>query len=154
MTRFIPVPQEKIECIRPLLDRARIEMNMAGRSNVDIFIQRLHASYEARHGAVYVDSLESPKHCVVLMHWPGFVTVGTLVAVVLVYSLPEHRKGMGAAKGMHQAIEAFANSVGAQRIIGSSWVFKGARPIDSFWTSGGYELQEKTYVKDLDDDLQ
>lgn len=145
--RLYPLPQSKLENLRSLFEQAQKEMNLAERGDVQAGLERIDAGYISRSMAVYVDDVEKPSHCIVLATWPGIVTKGLLVAVILIYSLPEARGNTEAINVMMSTIENFAKLNGAECILGSSWKYLGARPIDSLWTSHGYVEQETTYVK-------
>lgn len=147
--RLYPLPQSKLESIRPLLACAQEEMNLKERGDIQVCFERIEAGYVSRSMAVYVDNVEDPKHCLILATWPGIVTKGLLVAVILIYSMPNFRGDQEIVSTMMRTIENFAQIHGADSILGSSWKYLGARPIDSLWTSHGYVEQETTYVKIL-----
>ncbi len=144
--RLYPVPQSQLGVLAKLLESARKEMKMEKRSDVGYTLARVEDGYSTRSMAAYVDSLESPKHCLILATWPGIVTSGMVAVVVLIYSLPQERSPE-TAKVMMQTVENFARLNGANSILGSSWLYGCDKPIDSLWKSNGYVEQETTYVK-------
>lgn len=147
--RLYPLPQSKLENIRPILEASRVELNMTERGDVEVGLERIEAGYIGQYMGVYVDNIENPKHCTVIANWPGIVTRDSIAAVILIYSVPEERGNKEALAALLTTVENFARYHGAGCILGSSWQFRGARPIDVMWLANGYELQETTYVKIL-----
>lgn len=145
--RLYPVPQNKLSCLEALFNSARIEMKMEKRSDPAYTLARVEDGYDTRSMAAYVDSLQDPKHCLVLAILPGIVTNENIAVVILIYSAPEHRNNPDAVKALMETIENYARHERANSIMGSSWKYGCKRPIDSLWTSHGYTEQETTYVK-------
>jgi hypothetical protein len=145
--RLYPVPQGKLGCLEKLLETARKEMKVEKRSDVSYILARVEDGYSSRSMAAYVDSLESPSHCLILATWPGIITKGVIATVVLIYSLPEVRGNKEVLKTLMSTIENYARLSGADTILGSAWKYGCESPIDSLWKKYKYVEQETTYVK-------
>ncbi len=149
--RLYPVPQSQLSCVEKLLETARQESGpkMQKRMDVKYTLARVEDGYDSRRMAVYVDSLENPNHCLILAHWPGIMTKEDLVAVLLIYSSPEHRGNPEAVKTLLDTIESYAKISGADAVVGGAWLYDYDVNIESLWKSRGYVDQEKVFVKML-----
>lgn len=147
--RLYPVPQSKLGCIEPLFKAAAKEMGLSKRVDPLYSLARLEEGYDNRSLAAYVDSLESPSHCLILSNYQGQVLKGTIAFVRLIYSLPEKRGDRGIIKTMMATIENYARLHGAISVSGSSWKLSGGLHIDALWKSFGYTEQEVIYTKQL-----
>jgi hypothetical protein len=145
--RLYPVAHSQIDKVKPLFAQAHSEMITQPRNTLEQALRSLEQGYENRTVAVYVDNLDSPKHCVALALVPGFMVEGLMVVVLLIYSIPEERGLKEVLDSQHMTIDNYAKIHGASTIIGSSWEYKGSRGIAAMWKSRGYEKQEVTYVK-------
>lgn len=145
--KFYPLPQSKLSNIQKILATADAELVSQRGTSVEHVMSSVEKGYNNRTVGVYVDDLEDPKHCLILALVPGFYVEGLMVVVLLIYSVPEERGNKEALDTMHLTIENYAKIHGAETILGSSWVYKGSRGIDSMWQSRGYEKQEVAYVK-------
>jgi len=148
--RLYPLTESKIDNISEIVRSAHAELKLGSRATVKSSLDSVKAGYASRSMAVYVDSVEQPKHCLVLATMPGIATDGLLVAVILIYSLPEHRADPSVTKAMMETIENYSKLNGASCILGSSWKFGGTKGIDALWKANGYVPQETVYVKLLE----
>jgi len=147
--RLYPLPESKLDNIRPLFDEAHSEMEAPKLANVDQVMRSVHAGYEGRTLALYVDDINSPKHGVMLTTVPSILMEGLSVIVLWIYSTPEERGNKEKLDVMHTLIDTFAQVNMAGSVIGSSWVYGGSRGIDKMWEAYGYQRQENTYIKEF-----
>lgn len=147
--KMIPVPQSSLEALLPFFAPIIGEMNLTGRIDVREWMEVLGRGYLSKSLDVYVDSLENPKHCLVMSRMLGGVDRGIIAVVRLIYSVPEERGNREATELMLQTIDNYAKIHECSVVLASSWKYKGARPIDSLWIGNGFEVQETTYIKTL-----
>ena len=147
-----PLPQTKISVLRPVLETAIKELGIEDRTTVDFLINRIGMGYTARSINAYVDDVEEPKHVLVLEHSHGGVTDEKMVEVRFIYSEESERGDAEAVKAFDEQITTFCEFFNPDVILGSSWVYRGARRIDALWTSLGFEKQEIVYIKRLNTD--
>lgn len=147
--RLYPLPESKLDVVWPLLDRVAEEMDTPKLASADQLKQSIARGYENKIMAVYVDNLESPKHCLVLSVTPAVIYEGLVAMVHLVYSVPEERGLPDMTAAMHRTIENYAKFHKAGLILAASWKYGNSRPIDQFWTARGYQTQETLYVKEV-----
>ena len=140
------VPKAEFFKLKNLLDIIAKEMN--GPITAAEAVVNLDRAATGKYLKIFSDNVDDPKHCLVLAHYPGLVHSGFLCAVIMMYSLPQHRN-QASLDEMHAITEKYALEHSCDRILGSAWKYKGARGIDSMWLSKGYEIQENVYVKNL-----
>jgi hypothetical protein len=145
--RLYPVPESKLSVVEALIEQAFSETPQQPRATLRRAKEQLRNGYGSHTMAAYVDNLSSAKHCLILMHVPGFLTEGTTVVTLLVYSVPEERGPLEYVNTFHRTIDNFVFAKGANTSLGSSRLLDKSRGIESFWKAGGYKEQETTFVK-------
>lgn len=147
--RLYPLPQSKLESLRPIFQALQIEQNMLDRTDLEATFERLEEGYLNHVMAAYVDNVDSPKHCLILGNFPTLFTHERYASVLLIYSAPEERGSRGVLKALLDTIDNFARFHGLSTIKASSWKYRGSRSIDALWKRHGYEVQETVYLKSL-----
>ena len=89
--RLYPLPESKLDNIRPLFDKMDAEMVTPKLANVDHVMRSVRAGYDSRTLSVFVDDVQEPKHGVMLTTVPSIWMEGLSVAVLWIYSTPEER---------------------------------------------------------------
>ena len=149
MITLKPLKKEQFECLRRVFELRVAESNMAERVSVDDIFRKLSTGYDTRCMGAYVDNPDNPQHVLVMGHYPGLLTQGTVASVFLIYSMPEARGDTGAVDVMATTAENYARLNGCETLMGSSWVLGGARPTDALWKHYGFEEQERIFIKRL-----
>jgi hypothetical protein len=149
MISLKPVPESRLDVIRPLLQSSIEESGLAELSDVNDLMAKIQRGYGNRCMGVYVDDLEKPQHLLILAHMPGLATKALAAFILRIYTLPEARGDTAAFDVMLATAENYARLHGAESLMGSSWIFRGARDISALWKHYGFEPQENTFVKYL-----
>ena len=144
-----PVPQSKIGIVKPLLASSIEESNLKDLSDVDDLMAKLNRGYDTRCMGIYVDDLDAPKHLLIMSHMPGLALKATVAFVLRIYSLPEARGDTSAVDVMMATAENYARLNGAEAIMGSAWIYRGALDISPLWKFYGFEPMENTFLKQL-----
>lgn len=139
------LPPDEFFKIRELGKEVVKEMN--GRLTADEAIMKYHRAATAGCLKIFVDS-DTPKHLLVVSHFPGNVDSGFVCAVNLIYSTPSERTAEALNK-MRAIYHKYAKENLCEHILGSSWEYKGSRAIDAIWLEDGFTKQETVYVKEL-----
>jgi hypothetical protein len=142
-----PLPQNKIQNLRSLLERAIPDMHAEERISVDDAITNLRHGYNMRIMDAYVDSVDAPTRIIVFSRMPSFATNELYALVQFMWAPPEQRGDEAVQKEFEEQIEAYSGLFLNHASVGSSWVFRGSHPSGQFWKKNGYELQEEIWVK-------
>lgn len=148
-----PIPQDKLnEVLIPIFKEGIEDVAIAHRTSPEYCVGNVEKGYEARAIAAYVDDLESPKCCLVVAMGRSPVLDENLSIIYRIWVRPDLvavREGVALSKEMAKTFEAYAEMNGADGILASSWVYRNAPDIGSFWEKLGFEIQEKIYIKHL-----
>lgn len=146
---LVPVPQSKLPILTPIF-AARIEEGKASeRVTVEKLNENILACYKAHSKGAFVDSLDDPKHCVIIGTIESLITDERTAFVSLLYSDPDERGDKEALTAMKSCIENYATMAGANAILISSWVFRGCKDISPLLANWGFEPQEIAHIKIL-----
>lgn len=151
-----PIPQTKLhEVLTPIFEQRIAESNAEGRATVEHALTQLLAGYASLSISAFVDDLENPKSCLIVGLATSYALLGPMAVVHLLWVAPEHR-GDAAAEiaDMFKTAEGYASMNGALYIQGASWVYQGAEGMDALWGRQGFDLQEKVFVKLLNEEEQ
>jgi hypothetical protein len=143
-----PLKREQFDCLVPILQRRLEESGIADITSPEYAISKLESAYDMRAAGVYVDDEKSPKHCLIMSHFPGGMFEGVVAYINLIYTVPEERGDGASMKTMLRTAENYARLNGARFLQGSSWM-RGGKSTDSMWLEDGYILQEKTFIKPI-----
>ena len=144
-----PLLTSELDCLVPMLECSISESNLQGKCAVPDMMAKLQRGYESRCMGAYVDNKESPKHVLIMCHHPGLAMQGTVATILRIFTMPEARGETEAVDVMVKTAENYARLHGASVLLGSSWIFRGARSIDALWTHYGFEPQERIFSKTL-----
>lgn len=144
-----PLPASQFDCLRDLIGKRIVESNLQKRSTVDDAIITLTRGYDGRFMSAYADNFENPQFCLIMAHFPGMATAGTIAHISLMWVDPAHRGDAEALEVLFQTAENYARLNGADVLVGTSWLYRGSKGTDSLWLKKGYEVQETQYVKHL-----
>jgi GNAT superfamily N-acetyltransferase len=146
-----PIPQDRLkEILTPLAELFRNEANMDERAIVEYAVGYVNDGYESRTVAAFVDNLDKPQSCLVLKTGRSWMHPATACIILTVWVHPDARGNSTALRtDMMKTAEAFARLNGCESIYGSSWVYLGHEDISALWSSQGFDLQEKLFVKSL-----
>lgn len=144
-----PLRKEQFDCLRLLLQTRLEESNLTERTSVDFILSKLETLYGMHSAGAYVDDFDSPKHCLLMTHFPSSLVPGVVAYVSLIYSMPEARGDAKAVDVLFETAENYARLNGAIAVSGSSWIFRGSKGTDALWKSRKYEAQETVYLKTL-----
>lgn len=147
--RLIPLPESKLESLRPICERVKTEYSFGDTYSPEQAFLVVQSGYENRRLAVYVDNVDDIKHCVIMTHSVSMISEGVTAYVLFIYSVPEHRGSQESLDAMKQIVEGYAQVQGASKISGSSWVLFNHKSMDALWKKWGYQPQETVYSKFL-----
>jgi len=145
--RLIPVPQSRLAILAPLMADRIVEAKLSDRITVEEANASLLEGYTTHSKAAYVDSIEDPKHCVIMGCYKAILTRGNMASVHLIYSKPEHRDNPEALAAMKGTIEGYASLVGASVIVVSDWIYKDSPSTSSLWKRWGFEAEQTLFIK-------
>lgn len=146
---LVPLRKDQLDCLRAIIQTRLEESNLTTLTSVDFIIAKLASFYGMRCAGAYVDDVDSPKHCLLMTHFPSSLIHGTVAYVSLIYSLPSARGNAEDAQVLFNTAENYARLNGAIAVSGSSWTFRGSKGTDALWKSQKYEVQETVYLKTL-----
>jgi len=148
---LIPVPQGLLEIVKPIIQLRLAESNLEKRSSVENVFEKLVAGYKNHDKAVYVDSVDDPKHCLILGLYEAIVSDERTAAVHLIWSHPSVRGDIAYVRLMMETTVFYAKAHEAVAILGSSWIYGGAESTNAIWERFGFVPQANMYVKLLKD---
>lgn len=146
---MIPLPQTKVQKIKPLVEAFIRESNCEDRTTATHCLERLAQGYLMKTMDAYVDNVESPRQVIVFGRYPGMALKEDLIVVNFVYSVEEDRLKPETMAAFKEILGKYPQVHSADAILASSWVYKNSRGIDAFWRHLGFERQEIIYVKRL-----
>lgn len=146
---LVPVPQSKLPILTPIFAARIEEANLSDRMTAAKAAENILACYKAHSKGAFVDSLDDPKHCVIIGAVDSILTDERMTFVSLFYSDVDERGDAEALKAMFACIDGYATMAGADAILLSSWVFRGAEDISPLLVRNGYEKQEIAHIKIL-----
>lgn len=144
-----PLLPPQFDCLKPLLAEGLEESGLVGMSSPDYIIKKLTELYNIRSAGAYADSVESPKHCLIMTHFPSLLTDEVVATIHRIYTRKAFRGNPEDVDVLYSTAENYARLNGATTLVGSSWLFNGSKRTDALWTSKGYKLQSVNYVKIL-----
>lgn len=147
--KLLPLPEDKFDCLLPALQARVAEANLQQRTSAETILKTLRATYATRCAGAYVDSFENPRHVLIMTHFPGADVLGLQAFISFLYVAPEVRGNKDNLDDMFAAAANYAKLNGADILMGSSWIYRGAKASDLLWRSAGFEPQETVYVKHL-----
>jgi len=148
---LIPVPQSLLEIVKPIVQLRVVESKLEKRTSVDSIHEKLVTGYKNHDKAVYVDSLEDPKHCLIVGLYDAILTDERTVGVHLIWSHPDVRGDVAYVRLMMETAVFYARAHEAVALLGSSWVYDGSEATDEIWKRFGYVPQANLLVKLLND---
>lgn len=147
--RFIPVPQSRLSILTPIFAARIVEAHLTKRVTVEKLDENILAGYTSRSKTAYVDSLEDPKHCVILGFYEASITDEKMASVHLIYSKPEERDNPDALAAMKKCIEDCAFMGGANLLVISDWIYDGCPSTGALWKRWGFVPEQTLYIKTL-----
>lgn len=144
-----PLRKDQFDCLRSILKIRLEESNLSTLTTVDFILRKLETLYGMHSAGAYVDDFDSPKHCLLMTHFPSSLVPGVVAYISLIYSIPEERGDTKAVDVLFETAENYARLNGAIAVSGSSWIFRGSKGTDALWKSRKYEAQETVYLKTL-----
>jgi hypothetical protein len=147
--KLVPVTENQLDCLRGPVQARLEEANLTDRTNVDLVLKAIRTTYASRCAGVYVDDVENPRRVLVMAHYPGSDLMGLQAFVSMLWIDPELRGDIGEAKEMLGYAENYARLNGCAHLVGSSWTYRGAKPIAPLFVASGFEPQETIYIKHL-----
>lgn len=145
--RLLPVPAAKLDCLLPIFEEAQKEFGHASPAERSLSVVKQF--YGPNGFSAYADSLQDPKHCVILQVSLGLFSLETVAVVNRIFTKKAHRGGDEFLPAANDLIHKFAEIHGCGSIAGASWVLDGHKDLDSFWKSNGFRLQEKMFIKHI-----
>lgn len=146
---MIPLPQTKVQKIKPLVEAFIRESKCEDRTTAQHCLEKLAQGYLTKTMDAYVDSVDSPRRMIVFGRYPGLLFPGDMIVVHCIYAPEEDRGKEEVLAAFKEILAKYPQVHSADRILASSWVYKNSRGIDAFWRSLGFERQEVIYVKHL-----
>jgi hypothetical protein len=145
-----PLKKSQLACLRQvMLDRIK-ESNITERSNVDFCMGNLEKGYDGKYMGAYVDKVEDPEVVLIISHFPGMATFNIVAHINLIYVAPTKRGDASVVGVLLKTAENYAKFHGADSLIGTSWIYKGAEDTSKMWLASGFEPQEKIFIKHLE----
>jgi hypothetical protein len=146
-----PLKRNQLGCLRQVLIERIKEANLTERSNVDHCISNLEKGYEGKFMGAYVDKVEDPEVVLIMSHFPGVATLNLVACINLIYVVPSKRGDTSTLAVLLRTAENYARMNGADSVLGTSWVYRGAEDTSKVWLGNGYEPQEKIFIKHLEE---
>ena len=147
-----PLKKNQLACLRTVLQKRIKESNLQVRSTVDLCLFNIERGYDGKYAGAYVDDAENPEVVLIMTHFPGTATFNMMAFINLIYVNPEKRGDPETLKVLLRTAENYAKMNGADCLVGTSWIYRGAEDTSKMWTTAGFEPQEKIFIKHLEED--
>jgi hypothetical protein len=82
-------------------------------------------------------------------HSPGLVHSSTIASIIVLHVDKENRGNLELLDMLLKVAEAYARTHAADALVGSSWIYRGHKPMDSFWLRHDFEPKETVFIKHL-----
>jgi hypothetical protein len=147
--KLYPLLPEQFDCLIPLLAERLEECKLSTLSSPEYILGKLKDFYSIRSAGAYVDDTNDPKHCLIMLHFPGVAVDRMLATISLIYTRIGHRGDPANVDVLFTTAENYARLNGADLLNGSSWLFDGSKRTDALWEKRGFTVESINYVKKL-----
>jgi hypothetical protein len=111
----------------------------------------LEKGYEGKYMGAYVDRIENPEVVLIISHFPGMTTFNIVAYINLIYVAPSKRGDVSVVGVLLKTSENYAKLNGADSLVGTSWIYRGSEDTSKMWIANGFEVQEKIFIKHLEE---
>lgn len=146
--RLVPLPESKLESLKPLLEEIIVQREWKSRT-VDEMFETILLGYSFRNMDAYVDSLDNPRILLIFSNYPSFWRDENVCQVVMLYVGPESRGSKETNRSLSVFIENYAKIKGASVVAGSNRLGHNQNKAAKFWEKAGFKAEETLYMKKL-----
>jgi hypothetical protein len=147
-----PLKKNQLSSLKKVFADRIKESNLQMRSTPELCLFNAERGYDGKYLGAYADSVEDPKVVLIMTHFPGMATFNMMAFINLIYIVPEKRGDADVVEVLLRTAENYARLNGADSVIGTSWIYRGAKDTSKMWIDAGFEPQEKIFIKHLEED--
>ena len=147
-----PLKKNQLSNLKKVFADRIKESNLQLRSTPELCLFNAERGYDGKYLGAYADNIEDPKVVLIMTHFPGMATFNMMAFVNLLYVEKSMRGDPEVVKVLLRTAENYAKLNGADAVVGTSWIYRGARDTSKMWTDAGFEPQEKIFIKHLEED--
>tara|TARA_R100000084_G_scaffold109319_1_gene75674 strand:- start:1827 stop:2276 length:450 start_codon:yes stop_codon:yes gene_type:complete len=141
---------DEIPKIKGIIEDNIKRCGVESRTNADYCIATAQLGVINDSASVWVDDLKDPTCLLFVSNFRNLVLNEKTTIINSIFVRDENDPNLkDKVKRMFKTAESYAKANGSDAIMGASWVYNGAKSIQSLWKSNGYKKQEIHNVKHL-----